>query len=250
MRVNLVTDPAVKAMARALKIDAFSVVGRLHSLWSWADEHTDNGEIPWITFDDLDDMIGKRGFAAQMAAVGWLQDCGEAIRFPNFERHNGDSAKRRVMETERKRRQRGPENDGTQCPASVPQNLGQKRDTVPEKAGPEKRREEKRREEGIPTEEPAKSDLQRRAEKLHGKRESTPWDKSELAAWKTAQAVVAATTEDEWTLLEAFYAAPQDKTYARKSLATTLNNWAGEISRAREWAKRNQAGWQPPAGDF
>ena len=67
---------------------------------------------------------------------------------------------------------------------------------------------------------------------------------------RAAQAVVAATTEEEWTLLEAFYTAPQEKTYARKSLATTLNNWAGEISRAREWAKRNQAGWQPPAGDF
>lgn len=95
-----------------------------------------------------------------------------------------------------------------------------------------------------------KTAIQLRAEKLHGKRATTPWDKAEIAAWKSAQPVVAATTEEEWLLLEAFYAEPQEKTYARKSLATTLNNWSGEISRAREWAKRNQSGWQPPIGDF
>ena len=38
-----------------------------------------------------------------------------------------------------------------------------------------------------------KSQIQLRAEKLHGKRATTPWDKAELAAWKAAQAVVAAT---------------------------------------------------------
>ena len=141
MRVNLSTDPAVKAMARNLKIDAFSVVGRLHTFWAWADEHTENGEIPWVTFKDIDDLVSKRGFAAQLELVGWLINLGEAIRLPNFDRHNGDSAKRRVMETEKKRRQRNGDRKPDDCPDDVPIPSGQKQDTTGTRE--EKRREEK-----------------------------------------------------------------------------------------------------------
>lgn len=77
-----------------------------------------------------------------------------------------------------------------------------------------------------------KNALQLRAEKLHGKRESTPWDRSELKAWEGARPVVEATSEEEWLLLEWFYGLPQSQTFARKALAQTLNNWSGEIQRA------------------
>lgn len=85
-----------------------------------------------------------------------------------------------------------------------------------------------------------KSPSQIRAEALFGKRSSTPWDRAELKAWQAARAVVEATTDDEWALLEALHAAPESKerpTYRRTSLATCLNNWSAEITRARKWAE-------------
>ena len=83
-----------------------------------------------------------------------------------------------------------------------------------------------------------KSASQLRAEKLFRKRETTPWDKSEARAWKDAKATVEATSEEEWTALEQFYGAQEvaDRPlYRRRNLATLLNNWSGEITKAKAW---------------
>lgn len=84
-----------------------------------------------------------------------------------------------------------------------------------------------------------KTELQLRVEKMFKKRSTTPWDKSELTAWRTAGPVVAAATEDELQALEAFYSAPQQETFARKTLATMLNNFSGELAKAIAWQQRN-----------
>ena len=111
------------------------------------------------------------------------------------------------------------------------------------------RREEKRVEEKRDTERVVaplrvsrveKSKSQLRAEKLLGKRPDTAYDKSEQAAWKTAESVVEATADEDWTLLEAFYAAPQPETYSRKNYATLLNNWNGEVEKAKNWKKNKE----------
>ena len=49
---------------------------------------------------------------------------------------------------------------------------------------------------------------------------------------------MASTSDDEWMALERFYKAPKSETYARKSIATLLNNWQGEIDRARAWRSK------------
>ena len=41
-----------------------------------------------------------------MSSVGWLEDEGESLCTPRFDEHNGQSAKRRATETERKREAR------------------------------------------------------------------------------------------------------------------------------------------------
>lgn len=86
---------------------------------------------------------------------------------------------------------------------------------------------------------PVKSEDQLRIEKLFGKRVTTPMDKAELSAWASAKAIVADMTEREWTELEDFYAAPQDKTYARKTLSTLLNNLSGELDKASNWSHQH-----------
>lgn len=85
-----------------------------------------------------------------------------------------------------------------------------------------------------------KTALQIRCEKIFGKRESTAWDKSEVTAWKSAKPVVEQTSEEDFQILEKFYALPQKETYARKSLAVLLNNWNGEVQRAKEWFRGNE----------
>ena len=146
MRTNLAADPAVKALVRALKLDAFSIVGRLHALWAWADEHSEDGTLPYITSEDIDDLTGKRGFAAQLHNIGWLTEAAGGLALPHFDRHNGSSAKRRATETERKRSGRNADNpppDDPPLSAKCPQTSGHR---APESGTrEEKRREEERR---------------------------------------------------------------------------------------------------------
>jgi hypothetical protein len=84
-----------------------------------------------------------------------------------------------------------------------------------------------------------------RAMALFRMRPATPLDRSSARAWKTAATAVAATTADEWATLEAYYAddIPPKDDYRRRDLSTLLNNWSGELTRARRWAE--QAGFDP-----
>lgn len=88
----------------------------------------------------------------------------------------------------------------------------------------------------------AKGPLQLRAERLMRRRESTPLTHAETRAFVKNRAAIEATTEDDWQALERFYAAPQAQTYARKDLAALLNNWNGEIDRAKAWMGQAPAG--------
>jgi hypothetical protein len=103
MRVDLHDDPAVIALSHALKLDEFAVVGRLHKLWAWGDRHMVDGYAAGVSAQWIDRYVGCKGFARRLLAVGWLERADGGIAFPRFDRHNGESAKQRVVATERKR---------------------------------------------------------------------------------------------------------------------------------------------------
>lgn len=111
MRTALADDPAVIAMADRLGLDEFSVVGRLHHLWSWADSQSRDGHAAGVTVRWLNRYVQCDGFAEALAHVGWLIIDGEGIRFPNFDRHNGESAKARGLAKNRKEKQRAKVTD-------------------------------------------------------------------------------------------------------------------------------------------
>jgi hypothetical protein len=71
-------------------------------------------------------------------------------------------------------------------------------------------------------------------------RPTTPLDRSSARAWKTAKAAVAATSDAEWSRLEAYYAAElADKDdYRRQDLSTLLNHWSGELTKATRYCER------------
>ena len=106
MRVSLATDPAVIGMATSLDRSEFEVVGMLHHLWSWADAHSRDGHADGVTGKWINRFIQCDGFADAMVKVGWLHITDTGIVFPDFDRHNGQSAKARGLAASRKQKQR------------------------------------------------------------------------------------------------------------------------------------------------
>lgn len=84
-----------------------------------------------------------------------------------------------------------------------------------------------------------------RAMALKRMRPTTELDRSQRRAWLNNKQSVYATSEPEWHHLEAYYSAdiPEKDDYRRRDLATLLNNWVGERTRASDWARR--AGFSP-----
>ena len=133
--------PEVHRIAESLNIDPDAVVGKLLRLWIWADQQVDSCNAASVTLSLLDRITFVSGFAKAMQSVGWLVITDGVVAFPNFERHNGNTAKSRAKGSERVKRFR---NGG-----SVTEAL------------PEKRREEKNKDsrESQP-EQPSQSDSQ------------------------------------------------------------------------------------------
>lgn len=106
MRSCLHTHPKVVRIMSALNADRLRVIGALHAVWCLFDMHSTDGKLDGYSPEAVDAQLGWPGFAAQMIAVGWLKSDGESLVTPSFESHNGQSAKRRAQEAERKRNDR------------------------------------------------------------------------------------------------------------------------------------------------
>lgn len=106
MRADLITHPKVVRIMSALKADKLRVIGALHAVWSLFDAHSDDGVLDGYTLEALDDHLGWPGFSASMARVDWLIENAESLAVPRFDEHNGQSAKRRATESQRKRTDR------------------------------------------------------------------------------------------------------------------------------------------------
>lgn len=106
MRVDLAGSPEVKGLARRTGLTRFDVVGRLHAVWSWADQHLRNCNAAGVTPADIDDEAEHVGFAQAMADEGWLKILSTGIAFPKFDRHNGKPAKERALTNKRVKRHR------------------------------------------------------------------------------------------------------------------------------------------------
>jgi hypothetical protein len=85
--------------------------------------------------------------------------------------------------------------------------------------------------ESVREEEASKRPEMLRIEALFHRRETTAWNTREL------KALPKEIHPDDLTLVEAYYKHPhpKDKDYRRRDLQTLLNNWNGEVDRARAW---------------
>ena len=106
MRSDLQTSPKVVRISSATKADRLRVVGALHAVWSIFDTHAVDGILEGYTLEVLDSLIGFDGFSEQMSTVEWLVVSGDSLSMPRYDAHNGKSAKKRAMDSERKRKAR------------------------------------------------------------------------------------------------------------------------------------------------
>ena len=81
---------------------------------------------------------------------------------------------------------------------------------------------------------------------LKRRQEGTAWSPAEFEAFKAARLDTLSSDDfaGQVETLRGYYLAaiPREKDYRRRDLATLLNNWPGEIDRAREWNRANGDG--------
>lgn len=179
MRCELQTHPKIVRILSAMrphdvqtKTDKFRVVGGLHAVWTVFDTHSIDGVLFGYTPETLDHVIGWEGFSQAMISVGWmLYDGAETLALPEFDEHNGKSAKRRAEDQKRKRSERNADKN----PQYVQDDGGQSADK-------KRTREEKRREEEKHMSDAASDVLAHLNEKAGRKFEAVPSNTKLIAA--------------------------------------------------------------------
>lgn len=105
---NTPEKPEVFAITVAMGWDDPDLtVGKLLKVWRWFDQQTIEGNAPSVTLSLLDRITGVSGFAQAMCNVGWLVANEAGISLPNFDRHNGKTAKDRCLTAKRVAKHKG-----------------------------------------------------------------------------------------------------------------------------------------------
>ena len=125
--------PEVCQIADLADIDPDAVVGKLMRVWGWFDQQTENGNAPSVSKKLLDRLVGVIGFCEHMKSVAWMIESDGVISLPHFDRHNGKTAKNRLLTAKRVANHKA--SNGKSNASSVSGALPKE----------EKRREEKRR---------------------------------------------------------------------------------------------------------
>jgi hypothetical protein len=97
MRKELPDDPAVILIARETGLSEDAVVGKLLRIWSWVDTNSTDGVIVNCDSTWIDHHVRAPGFAEAMKRSSWLDARNGNLIFVNYERHNGETAKKRAV---------------------------------------------------------------------------------------------------------------------------------------------------------
>ncbi len=93
--------PEVCQIADLADIDPDAVVGKLMRVWGWFDQQTEKGNAPSVSKKLLDRLVGVTGFCEHMKSVDWMLEAEGVISLPHFDRHNGKTAKNRLLTAKR-----------------------------------------------------------------------------------------------------------------------------------------------------
>lgn len=208
MGAGLRRHPKVVRIASALHADRLRVVGALHAVWSVFDEHSVDGTLDGYSAEVMDEEIGWPGFCEAMESVRWIAQTDAGLAVPEYEEHNGPTAKRRALDTKRKAESRAES-------ASSPDPVF---DLSASDADRTTTREEKRREEKKENKEPTPSGVGRATKKCPASFVVT----DELRKW-AGEKVPAIDTEAE------------TETFRDHTFKTAVTDWPGAW---RNWMRK------------
>ena len=98
--------PEMYAIAGALNCSHGEAFLGCVRFWIWADQQSRFGHDLGVTKKTIDHVSGVTGMADAMLSVGWLVDKNSVLSVPNFDRHNGKTAKERALAAKRKQAER------------------------------------------------------------------------------------------------------------------------------------------------
>ena len=133
--------PEIFAIAERLGIDPDAVLGKCIRVWNWFDSHTTNGTAngAGVTKALIDRLTGVTGFAESMLFVEWLVqlegDLG-GFALPNFDRHNGETAKQRALTAKRVAKHKNAEGNAKVTDAALPREEKRREDIEPKTLAP------------------------------------------------------------------------------------------------------------------
>lgn len=119
IKIDITTPdkPEIDKMASLLKLDHDSIVGKCVRVWIWADLQSVDGNALIVTESFLDRLTYCPGFASALRQVGWLSGREGRLTIPNFDRHNGQTAKNRALTGKRVQKSR----NGASVTKSLPE---------------------------------------------------------------------------------------------------------------------------------
>jgi hypothetical protein len=130
--------PEILKVSRMLGITKDDAFGKVMRFWLWLDSVCVDGHVDGVVSTDVDAVVGTDGFANALKCVGWINfnDEDEIIETPNFDRHNGETAKKRALKNRRQKKWREKVDDPVDTAASTTASTRE-----------EKRREDSKKEE-------------------------------------------------------------------------------------------------------
>lgn len=230
-------------MADCLNIDQDAVVGKLFRWWVWANMQSEDGHDLCVTEKFIDRLVYCEGFGAALKKVGWLAGNDGKMEIPNFERHNGQSAKTRALAAERKRKSRARQEKNV-----TKTGQGERKSHKISVTREEKSREEQNTPKAPKGATVVNNKKVVSIDPLHERivccftpqfRRNLKRDAAELRAWAKVKNIV---TVGDVEAIEQFYRLPKslefDLTWRRKGGVTQLmNQWVEQVDLAREMAR-------------
>jgi hypothetical protein len=101
---TLVNKPKVVQISRNLKKKREETLGFLIKFWCLVDGLTEDGFLPGYDRVAVDDLVGLKGFAKALQVVDWLDFNDDGCVVARYDKHNGNSAKKRAEGALRKAR--------------------------------------------------------------------------------------------------------------------------------------------------
>lgn len=98
LEVTLPNKPVVQHVKRACQCSMNEAVGLVVRVLCWADGITEDGVCEGYTPSDVDETFGAIGLAAGLLNAGWVTQTADGwLAFLDWDRHNGETAKKRAL---------------------------------------------------------------------------------------------------------------------------------------------------------